>query len=375
MKKIHIFKPGTHTSANGSTIDFSEDKVKAIVDNYDPTIHEAPIVIGHPSDNIPAFGWIKALSFSDKGIHAEPHQLDPDFSEMVAQGKFKKVSASFYSPNSPNNPTPGSYSLRHVGFLGAQPPAVKGLEPLQFGEEDDELLIEFEESLESAWLKQDQAGLFRRLREFLIEKFSKEDADQVIPSYVVEGMENHAKTEIDNAHNKPNFSDPQQDPIMTEEEIKALQAENERLTNENQSFSEQIQGFTDRENALKAAERTQKVEKLVAQGRITPAQVPAVTSFMEALAGNDVSVDFGEGDNKTTAKGEEALNQFLASMPKQVDFSEQAPGEENEPAEMSAAQLAQQAQDYQEEQAEKGVTLTIDQAVQAVASGKYKTKE
>ena len=51
----------------------------------------------------------------------------PQFTDWVAAGRYKKRSASFYTADHPSNPTPGKPYLRHVGFLGAQPPAVKGL--------------------------------------------------------------------------------------------------------------------------------------------------------------------------------------------------------------------------------------------------------
>ena len=101
-------------------------------------MHEAPIVIGHPSDNAPAYGWVSGLSFDEgAGLEAEPAQVEAQFAEMVADGRFKKVSASFYTPESASNPAPGVYYLRHVGFLGAQPPAVKGLKPVAFAEDDE----------------------------------------------------------------------------------------------------------------------------------------------------------------------------------------------------------------------------------------------
>ena len=177
MKRINIFKPGTHTSASGSTLSFSESDLQASVDAYDPELHEAPITVGHPKDNLPAYGWIKSLSFSEeRGIDATPDQVDSDFAEMVTAGRFKKVSASFYSPDAPNNPKPGAYYLRHVGFLGAQPPAIKGLKSVEFNEAE-EGVVEFSEP----WDTQNTASMFRRLREFLIDKFSKDEADQVIP--------------------------------------------------------------------------------------------------------------------------------------------------------------------------------------------------
>ncbi|MDL6388248.1 peptidase, partial [Escherichia coli] len=68
--------------------------------------------------------------------------LDPQFAEMVTDGRFKKVSASFYLPDSPSNPKPGVLYLRHVGFLGAQPPSVKGLKQVSFSEQE-EGVVEF----------------------------------------------------------------------------------------------------------------------------------------------------------------------------------------------------------------------------------------
>ncbi|MCA0405598.1 MAG: hypothetical protein LCH39_05550 [Proteobacteria bacterium] len=58
--------------------------------------------------------------------------IDPEFADQVRQKRYAKVSASFYMPDAGNNPTPGSYALKHVGFLGAAAPAVKGLKQAQF---------------------------------------------------------------------------------------------------------------------------------------------------------------------------------------------------------------------------------------------------
>ena len=101
------------------------------------------IVVGHPVTDGPAYGWVKALNFAAGGLEAEPDQVDPAFAEMVAAGRFKKISASFYPPESPKNPVPGVYYLRHVGFLGAQPPAVKGLRAPSFAEGDEAITLEF----------------------------------------------------------------------------------------------------------------------------------------------------------------------------------------------------------------------------------------
>ncbi|HAZ6055639.1 TPA: peptidase, partial [Escherichia coli] len=137
MSAIHIFKAGTHTDMHGKKLPFTPDDLAACVKAYDPSVHEAPLVIGHPRTEDPAWGWVKALSLSGVDLMAEPAQLDPQFAEMVTDGRFKKVSASFYLPDSPSNPKPGVLYLRHVGFLGAQPPSVKGLKQVSFSEQEE----------------------------------------------------------------------------------------------------------------------------------------------------------------------------------------------------------------------------------------------
>ncbi|SCW97527.1 phage protease [Pseudomonas sp. NFACC05-1] len=145
MNPLHIFKPGTHTAQCGTTFHFTEADLAATVAAYNPTLHEAPLVIGHPQHDAPAAGWVKSLSATAHGLIAEPQQIDASFAEQIAKGSYKKISASFYHPTAANNPVPGVYYLRHVGFLGAQPPAVKGLRPIELAEGEPGV-IEFSES-------------------------------------------------------------------------------------------------------------------------------------------------------------------------------------------------------------------------------------
>ncbi|CAI8878950.1 phage protease [Pseudomonas brassicacearum] len=144
MTQLHIFKPGTHTAQCGTTYNFTETDLAATVAAYNPSLHEAPLVIGHPQHDAPAAGWVKSLSATTQGLIAEPQQIDASFAEQIAKGSYKKISASFYHPTAANNPVPGVYYLRHVGFLGAQPPAVKGLRPIELAEGEPGV-IEFSE--------------------------------------------------------------------------------------------------------------------------------------------------------------------------------------------------------------------------------------
>ena len=139
-----IFRAGTRTDANGNTVTITEADLAAAAQAYDPKVHEAPIVVGHPKADAPAYGWVKSLGVQNGVLTADFAQVDEGFADLVKAGRYKKVSASFYPPTSPNNPKPGVWTLRHVGFLGAQPPAVKGLSAISFAE--GEVYVEFTES-------------------------------------------------------------------------------------------------------------------------------------------------------------------------------------------------------------------------------------
>jgi len=135
QKRIHVFKAGDQTSAQGVQRHFSEKDLEQVVKTYDPSIHEAPLVIGHAGDNdsLPAYGWIKGFSKQGGNLYADVAFTDTA-KDLVKDGHYRKVSISFYSPDSAINPHKGKWSARHLALLGASPPAVKGLEPFSFSE-------------------------------------------------------------------------------------------------------------------------------------------------------------------------------------------------------------------------------------------------
>ena len=138
---IEIFRAGTHRDDAGNNHTFTRAQLEEMVGTYNATLREAPLTVGHPKDNLPAYGWVKRVFINESGnLAVDPHQVDPAFADMVKAGRFKKRSASFYPPNAPHNPTPGKWYLRHVAFLGAQPPAVAGLKEIGFAADQDEVL-------------------------------------------------------------------------------------------------------------------------------------------------------------------------------------------------------------------------------------------
>ncbi|HEX8224479.1 MAG TPA: hypothetical protein VF605_11745 [Allosphingosinicella sp.] len=170
---IRIFKPGRHTAVDGTTLEFTRAHLEASAAAYDAATDPAPLVVGHPKLDAPAWGWVGSLAVEGDELIAYPERVAPEFADAVRDGRYSKVSASFYPPDHPHNPKPGIFSLKHVGFLGAAAPAVKGLGLVHFAEEDERGLVTIETETETAVTKEkdttdfaeQQADLARRLQD------------------------------------------------------------------------------------------------------------------------------------------------------------------------------------------------------------------
>ncbi|WP_416739234.1 phage protease [Pseudomonas sp. NFX71] len=313
MKPLHIFKHGTHTAMCGASFNFSESDLAATVAAYDPTLHEAPIVIGHPQHDAPAAGWVKSLSANAQGLIAEPQQIDAAFAEQVAKGSYKKISASFYHPNAANNPVPGVYYLRHVGFLGAQPPAVKGLRPVELAD-GEAGVIEFSDHGHEL-----SSDLWRRLREWLIGKFDKESADQVAPSWAIESLAETARQP--DVAQQPAFSEPAlttQVPTVTEQDAAALAAENKRLKAD---LDQRDKAAHTAAQQVTHTASVQYAEQLVAKG-MKPLHVPVVIAALDFAQSSETPLEFGEADGRQPLS--EGLKSVFNDLAGGIGFTEVA---------------------------------------------------
>lgn len=321
-KPIQIFKAGKHTASSGIALTFSESDLSASAKAYDPAIHEAPLVVGHPKADLPAYGWVKSLSFSDSGLEAEPDQVNADFAEMVKTGAFKKISASFYTPDSPSNPVPGVYYLRHVGFLGAEPPAVKGLRAPEFSDAADGV-IEFSELEFNGYDDMAIAKLFRRIREWFISEKGADVADRVLPDYEIAGLEIAATQEIveDRLENQsslnPYFNEGNTMSVEDKARLVTLETENVALKKQQADFAEaQIKLRRDAAHADNLA----FAEGLVKSGQLLPAQKEAVIATLNYVATSAEVVEFGEGEAKKSLL--DGLKAALMANVKLIEFGE-----------------------------------------------------
>lgn len=325
---IQIFKPGKHVAMSGQALEFSEADLAATCAAYDPTLHEAPFVVGHPRHDLPAYGWVKSLAFCDGGIDATPAQVNPDFADMVAAGAFKKISAAFYSPDAPSNPVPGVYYLRHVGCLGAQAPAIKGLRSPEFAD-TEEGVVTFGE-----WDDTDNAALWRSMREWILAKFGADEADRAVPGHTVKSLEQGAQDELRESRQNTSqtgavtstafgehltHTTVNKEMSMTPEEIAAQKAALDAAQAETAALREQMAA---QKRVTVHAQNVAFCEGLTAKATLAPAHAPAVVAVLDHLDLQDTPVEFGEGDARAPlAKG---LRDLLQTLPPVVSFGEHA---------------------------------------------------
>lgn len=239
LYEIEIFKAGTRPASNGAMTTISPQDLQEVVDTYNPSYFRAPLVVSQVLGHDIGSYTDKTVSKSKELCHGIPKTLrlvgdrliagfdrmSRDFANWVRNKQIHSVSSSFYLPNSPNNPYPGKWSLRHIAGLGATPPACKGLAPLpeppvewqeaggaggQGGRggiftpclvsfnEQEEGVVDFGMGIaimgNSPWAI--AADLFQRYREHLIESEDLETADRVLPADQIAALRSMA--EVDN---------------------------------------------------------------------------------------------------------------------------------------------------------------------------------
>ena len=267
---LEVFKAGNY----GEKGDWPAEKLRQIAATYNPALHEAPVVIGHPSDDSPAWGWVKALRVHENGVavlEAQPQQVSPEFTQLLQDGRFKKLSVALYT----NFPATGGPYLRHLGFLGAQPPQVKGLRPIKFsGPADGWLEVEVDmvtlEDMKKAFLE-------------TLEKVGIKKPDSATPT-------------------AEQFAELQKQKAQLEQQLEATKQAGERVT------------------ALEKEKREAEVQQFI-EGQRGKGKWPAafdklgLPALLAHLRAPEVKLTFGEGEDKKELTVYEIMHNFLESLP------------------------------------------------------------
>jgi hypothetical protein len=321
-KIIEVFRPGRFTPMAGAPVEFSAADLIALAQSYDAEAAPAPIVVGHPATDAPAYGWARAFSYdaARERLTAEIGEVEPAFAEAVAAGRYRKISLSLFSPDAPNNPKPGVWYPKHVGFLGAAAPAVSGLKPVAFAAPGvGELTFEFAD----ASALRDVASLFQNLREWMIEKFGAETADRVAPGWTIKWIDEAGEREPPpEPYATPGFAAPSpKEPQMTIKTPPAAAPANEAVREA--AFAEREQALAARERQLAHADNLAFAEKLIGEGRFLPVLKDKLVGLLDGLSpagGAGVELSFAEGATTKTAQAADLTRELFASLPPVISF-------------------------------------------------------
>lgn len=318
--EIEVFRPGTFTAMGGQTVSYSGQDLTAIADAYDPAAAPAPVVIGHPATDAPAFAWIESLRYDGEAgrLIATVGDVVAEFAEALREKRYRTVSMALFRPDAPNNPKPGAWYAKHLGFLGAAAPAVSGLKPVELAGDDEAVCVLF-----AGEAIRDTASLFRRMREFLIEQFGMERADAVLPYWEIDWLDQRA----DEPEPQAAFAAPAQptgDTTMTG--TKEPRSKGDVTFAEKEAELARRQAELDaRAEVMRKAEHEAFCESLIDEGRLLPVAKDQTIAIMEALDGQDGQVAFSDGDDAKAGAPLEAYKAQLRQAPKMVEFGAAVP--------------------------------------------------
>lgn len=281
-----IFRTGKHISANGVEKEWTVSDLDTIVAQFNEKKPTAPIVIGHPKTNNPAYGWVDTLKREGKKLFATFKQVNEEFAEWVNKGLYKNRSISLYP----------DMTLRHVGFLGAVPPAVKGLEEFQFAENDE--YIEYSMNVD-------------------IVSNSENGADLIVCS---DSLQQRKDNTVELEELKKQNADFSEQITEKDNQIKEF---SEKISEKDTKIAELEAKIAEEQRTKRLAEHEQFAESLIEKGCITPAQKSYIVDFCE-ICSTQGSYDFSEGEEKSVLT---RFKDFLSGI-KQVDFSEKVTGKD-----------------------------------------------
>jgi len=347
---VEIFQAGTHTDSQGRTAEWSVDDLDQIVANHNEAT-AAPIVVGHPKTNDPAFGWVGKLQRVGKSLMAKFTDVVPEFARAVETGRYRKRSVSL-------GRGPDGLRLLHVGFLGAKPPALD-LAPMSY-EAPKSVDQVFEFSAEIDWQTPNIVSrALRRLREFIIDRFDSDTADRVLPVGDLDFLDEHANdlrqkerdgsaVDDDSINSgafaragNGNATGGTSDMPFTQADIDKARAD--AKAEAEAEFNRQRQQLDTELSTARAekhrAEFAAELDKLQAEGKLTPAQAAGALEFMVSLAAEPAEFEFAGADGKSNSKTDQLawFREFVKALPKQVRIGKR---EDDDPAQPKRASFS-----------------------------------
>lgn len=371
FKWFQVFKAGTQTDSKGVSHTFSNDDLNSVVANFKPKT--APLVIGHPKMDAPAWGWASELKAEDGILYAQAEEVSPEFAQAVADKRYPNRSVKLEK-------VANGYALAHIGYLGGKPPAVSGLD-WQFNQSNtaDTLTLEFAAGdITDISLNTSNAltRLMDNLRLFITDRFGADAADKVVPSYAADWLKEdtiiaeHERRKADPDNSEFSKADPnksatttltptptEKDSAMTKEERDAMQARLDAAEAKNKQL-EYAQRVTAAQTFINTEVNGGSAPRLT--------NTEGVAEFMASLGDTDASFEFAAADGKNQAlNAADWFKGFVKSLPEQTGLTSEFSKDDtkNDTANDTAEQLAAKALEYQQSQSDKGFTISVTAAL------------
>ena len=256
-KWVEIARTGTFTDSVGRPQTFTEQDLDAIARTYDPDRRDAPLCIGHPKDNAPAFGWVEKLKHEGAKLFATFAHVPGEVKKLVAKKHYRHVSMSLM---------PDRVSLRHVALLGAAQPAIDGLRAVELNDGGDAITV-------------DCAADGGEGDDMTVEELQRQVGQ-------LQAQLEALKTENTDLKKKADTHKQDKDKAeaaKTDAEQKAQKASAD---------------FAAYRGKIETERREARVAALVKEGKVKPAERADVLDFAAKLAGQDGTVDFAAPDGK-----------------------------------------------------------------------------
>lgn len=318
-----VFRCGTHMDHSGTLRTITESDIDRAIKSY--RRDSAPIVVGHPTLNAPAFGWVEAFRRVGPTVQARCSQVAAEFADLVERGLYRNRSLSFN----------GDGSFRHVGFLGAAAPAVKGLEEIHFAQKGDYITVDLSESSAA------------------VETVSAVAEDAAEPTKV-------AVAEAEPAKNEKAAAAEPVDQVQAE-----VRSTIEELTRKVHDLEHKL---STEQAQRRRVEFAAYADDLIRDRRLEPASKDKLLATMEALHAGDVA-DFAAPDNGSLNAFKELLNEILPQRPRVMYAEFAAPERVAEMNTDDPVKLAVKAREKIEAGRRAGVVITATEAVHQLLQG------
>lgn len=313
---VEIFRAGNHIDSKGKPCSFTTADLDQIVVN-NSKLGPAPLVLGHPKHDDPSFGWTHELKRDGESLFMKAGEVHPDFAASVKSGAYRNRSVHVFPDQT------HGWRLRHVGWLGAAPPAID-LKPVQFAaaEEDGH---EFASADISPWdvysALDDIAALLRGWRERLIATDGLDAANEALPEWRISGLAATA-ARIREAGNSSTtnslFTHAPSTTTMslTHADLDRTAAETEaRIRAE---LGSQFSASTAELAQLKAERQRERIAVQIAgwkaAGQLLPAEEPGLAEFMAALEGGEPGGSFEFTAAAGQAASKKSLGEYFAEF-------------------------------------------------------------